>query len=193
MHALYGRYFDARYRAVADMIPAGATLVDVCAGSGDLYLKYLQVKNVQYLGLDASPQLVQWAQTHGVPVQYANIWEDAIPVGDYVVMQASLYQFIPQAEMILYKLLRAARRKVIITEPIRNLATSRNPLFSIVGRRFTVPPGNADRYYARRFDEQSLLRLFESIASFESAQHLPGNREIIGIFTGQFTPTNSKV
>lgn len=187
MHVLYGRYFNARYQAVADEIPAGASVVDMCAGNGYLYLNYLRRKNVQYLGLDISPQLVRWAQQHDVPMQRSNVWEDEIPIGDSVVMQASLYQFIPQADLLLRKMLLAARDRVIVTEPIRNLSSSRNPLFSIVGRRLTVPPQNAGRYHAQRFDYRSLLQLFESIASFESARLLPGGREVIGIFKGQFT------
>lgn len=191
MQVLYGRYFDARYQAVADEIPAGASVVDVCAGNGYLYLKYLRFKNVRYLGLDISPQLVHWAQRHGVRMQRSNVWADEIPIGDIIVMQASLYQFIPQADQILRKMLLAARDRVIVAEPIRNLSSSRNPLFSIVGRRLTVPARNAERYHAQRFDYRSLMQLFESIDSFERARLLPGGREVIGIFKGQFTQASS--
>ena len=182
MRLLYGPHFDTRYRALADAIPAGASVVDVCAGDCYLYLKYLRSKSVEYLGLDLSPQMVRWAQQHGVTARHFDVWKDDLPAGDVVVMQASLYQFLPRADAIVRKLLAAARRIVIISEPIRNVSASSNPLLSIVGRRLTVPASASPAYTGRRFDQQSLTELFHAFDSFERATILPGGREMLGVF-----------
>ncbi len=42
-------------------------------------------------------------------------------------MQASLYHFLPDAHEIVERMLAAAGRRVIVSEPVRNLASSQNP------------------------------------------------------------------
>jgi len=183
MRLLYGRHFGARYAAIAAEIPSGASVVDVCAGDGYLYLRYLRRKAVPYVGLDISAGLVDWAQRHGVPVRQFDARQDELPIGDVVIMQASLYQFLPCADEMLRKLLAAARQKVVITEPIRNMAASSNPLLALVGRRATVPAGAA--YVAQRFNAQTLSALFHSFDAFERSALLPGGREMLGVFAGR--------
>lgn len=188
MRVLYGRHFNARYAAIAAEISSGVAVVDVCAGDAYLYLKYLRSRSVQYLGLDLSPYMVRWASGRGVPMRQFDARTDEIPIGDVVVMQASLYQFLPRAEPIVRKLIAAARRAVIITEPIRNLSSSGNPLLSIVGRRMTVPASGTQSYSGQRFNEKSLTDLFHSFESFERAYILPGGREMLGVFGGNLVP-----
>ncbi len=186
MQILYGRHFEARYAAVAAEIPAATTVIDVCAGDGYLYQKHLRPKGVHYLGLDLSPQLVHWANQQGIPAREFNLWEEEIPVGDVIVMQASLYQFFPHTQSIIQKLLAAAVQKVIIAEPIRNFANSHNPLLAGMSRRLTRPALAGKWYTGQRFDEQSLLDLFRSFAAFEKARFIPGGRELVGVFRGQY-------
>jgi len=185
MRALYGRHFDARYEVVAAEIPSGASVVDVCAGDAYLYLKCLRHKSVRYLALDISPPMVAWANQHGIPARQFNLWQDTPPPGDIVVMQASLYQFLPHADAIVRKLLAAARQKVIIAEPIRNLSASSHPWLSFVSRRLSAPDSSGGRYTGQRFDRQSLTALFHAFDAFERDLIVPGGREMIGIFRGR--------
>jgi len=185
MRLLYGRHFEARYVALAAEIPAGVDVVDVCAGDGYLYLRYLRSKAVEYLGLDISPHLVRWAQQHGVPARQFDLWREEVPPGDVVVMQAGLYQFLPHAEPIVRKLLAAARHTVLIAEPIRNLSASRSPLLSRLSRRMTAPAAEGQVYTGHRFNAQSLTALFHLFESFERLQLLPGGREMLGVFKGR--------
>jgi trans-aconitate methyltransferase len=164
-------------------VPSGAQVIDVCAGDGYLYLKYLRAKRVTYLALDASPQMVAWAQRQNISAQLFDVWRDELPTGDCVIMQASLYQFLPRADRIIAKLLAAARDRVIITEPIRNIAASNNPLLAWIGRRTTIPAGEA--YTAQRFNPSTLRAVFQSFEAFDRSALLPGGREMIGIFRGQ--------
>lgn len=185
MRLLYGRFFDARYLAIAAEVPENSEVVDVCAGDCHLYLKYLHRKSVKYLGLDISPRLVRWAQKRGVLVREFNVWEDEVPTGEIVIMQASLYQFVPRANVIVHKLLAAARHEVIISEPIRNVSASANPFLAKLGHRLTVPSSARDFYSGQRFDRQSLADFFSSFQAFERSFIIPGGREMVGIFRGQ--------
>ena len=54
MMALYGRHYRERQRVVADLVPAGASVVELCAGPGFLYRRHLEKKDVRYKGLDLS-------------------------------------------------------------------------------------------------------------------------------------------
>ncbi len=130
--------------------------------------------------------MVAWAQSHSVSAAEFDAWNEELPVSDVVAMQASLYQVLPHADRMIRKLLAAARQKVIITEPIRNWANSTNRLVSFVGRRMTKPITPQDAYTAQRFDQQSLTHLFESFRALERMNLLPGDREMIGVFKGQF-------
>ena len=185
MRLLYGRYFSARYEAIAAEVSAGSEVVDVCAGDGYLYLKYLRAKPVQYQALDISPRLVQWMQRHSIPARQFDVWQDAVPAADIVIMQASLYQFLPNAAPVIEKLLRAARQCVIITEPVRNIASSDKPVLRLIGKHLTRPEEGGGVYQAHRFDQTSLMALFLQFPAFERSCELPGGREMMGIFRGQ--------
>ena len=184
MRVLYGRHFGARYAAIAAEIPSGAEVIDVCAGDGYLYLKFLRQKSVRYLGLDISPRLVDWARKRGVSARQFNLWQDTLPPGDVVVMQASLYQFLPHAEPIIGKLLSAARHTVIISEPIRNLSSSLLPLVPGLSRHLSAPDSTGGTYTGQRFDRQSLAEFFNSFEAFQRSFMIPGGRDMVGIFHG---------
>src|SRR5713101_6712621 len=48
MRALYGRGYDERFRAVAELIAEGSSVLDVCCGPGTLFHRYLKTKGVHY-------------------------------------------------------------------------------------------------------------------------------------------------
>ncbi len=181
---LFGRHFRARYETLAAEIPNGAQVVDVCAGDCYLYRRFLRKKGVQYLGLELSPQLVRAARAQGVSVQAFDIRQDEIPSAEIIVMQGSLYQFLPNATVVMQKMLAAARRKVIIAEPIRNLSSENNWL-GAASRILTRPHANESCYSGQRFNAESLQKLFDSFDAFERAFLIPGGREMIGIFRGK--------
>lgn len=185
MRLLYGRYFSARYEAIAAVVPAGSAVVDVCAGDGYLYLNYLRPKAVLYQALDISPRLVQWMQRHGIQARQFDVWQDPLPLADIVIMQASLYQFLPDAAPVVQKMLCAARQCVIITEPIRNIASSDNPVLRFIGKRLTRPEAGDGVYHAQRFNQTTLLDFFRQFPAVERTQEMPGGREVMIVLRGQ--------
>src|SRR5258708_32929644 len=47
----YRQHYRDRCRALAELIPANSSVVDVCCGPATLYFDHLRKKNVQYTGL----------------------------------------------------------------------------------------------------------------------------------------------
>jgi SAM-dependent methyltransferase len=176
MLALYGRHYASRYRAMADLIPAGAEVLDVCCGPANLYHRYLSKKSVRYCGLDINARFIRRLLRTGASGQVCDLQSDReLPAADYVLMQASLYHFLPDPSPIVDRMLRAARKQVIIAEPIRNLADRRIPVLSSLARQFTDPGiGPA----AHRFTERTLDDFFSRYAARVSQSFLiPGGRE----------------
>ena len=176
MVILYGRHYSGRYKVIADMIPAQSSVLDLCCGPAVLYHRYLHQKSVAYTGLDLSETFIKHLSARGGQGQVWDLRESAaLPGADYVVMQASLYQFLPDPQPIVDRMLRAARRKVILAEPVRNITSSKLAPLAFLGRHFTDP---GDGQSAHRFTEDTLDRFFSRYASrLNMAFSIPGGRE----------------
>lgn len=58
MRALYGRHYPTRLAAVAQQVPAGAGVLELCCGLGTLYERHLRGHVGSYIGLDSNPGFV---------------------------------------------------------------------------------------------------------------------------------------
>ena len=123
IRVLYGGYAAARLAAVADLIPHDAHVLELCCGDCSLYLRHLEGRVASYVGLDVSPRFVQWARARGVDARVADVWSAALPDADVVVMQASLYQFIPDERAMLLRI----RRTLPKGRPRRSRQTAPRP------------------------------------------------------------------
>lgn len=178
MRVLYGRYYASRYQEIAALIPYGATVLDLCCGPPQLYCRYLRSKKVEYKGLDINQRFIKQLQSENVDGQVWDLRENnQLPSADYVLMQASLYHFLPDARPIIDRMLEAARSQVIIAEPIRNLSSSRFALVRRIARYLTkVGDGND----GARFTEQMLDRTFSSYQTqIDRSFLIAGGREKI--------------
>jgi SAM-dependent methyltransferase len=178
MLTLYGRAYFGRSRAVAKLIPERSSVVDLCCGPGTLYQRHLRHKNIRYTGLDINTGFVERLSSLGATGMRWDVTEERpFPRADYVTMQSSLYHFLPDPRPIVDRMLAAARRQVIITEPIRNLADSKNPLVAWLARKMTNP-GTGDQ--PSRFNEERLDRFFEAYRTsgqFQISYRIAGSRE----------------
>lgn len=176
MLVLYGRHYPSRYRAIAELIPAETSVVDLCCGPALLFNRHLRHKGVRYTGLDVNAGFIKKLIRNGGAGEARDLRrDDPLPRADYVVMQASLYHFLPDALPIVDRMLRAARRQVIIAEPVKNLATSASPLLARLGRLFT-DPGVGEQPH--RFTEESLDKLFSVYgAQVDRSFLIAGGRE----------------
>jgi SAM-dependent methyltransferase len=150
-----GNYLE-RSRAIAKLIPEGSSVVDLCCGPATLYFSHLRRKRVSYLGLDINEGFVTRLARRGVPASLLDVTVDSpLPQGDYLVMQGSLYHFLPEPYPLVDRMLKAARCNVIITEPVWNLADSKNPVLSWLARKLANPGtgDQANRFNESRFEE----------------------------------------
>jgi SAM-dependent methyltransferase len=156
MLLLYQRGYAERSKALAALIPEGASVVDVCCGPASLYFDHLRFKHVAYTGLDINAGFVKSVSSRGARAMVWDVSGDTpFPKAEYLIMQASLYHFLPNPRPVVDRMLEAARKNVLLAEPVRNLADSENPLMASLARKLTNP-GTGDqarRFNARRFDQ----------------------------------------
>jgi trans-aconitate methyltransferase len=174
--ALYGRHHATRYRVVADLIPARSTVVDLCCGPATLYHRFLRHKSVHYTGLDISPFFIDSLNERG---GHGLLWDvrsdKSLPNADYVVIQGSLYFFLPDPSSLIERMLAAATSQVVVAEPIRNLSTGRFAFISNIAMHL----GGAVRgNHPARFTEETLDKFFERYSSkLTRAFKIPGGRD----------------
>jgi SAM-dependent methyltransferase len=183
MRALYGRHYGDRMRSVAQQVPDGASVLELCCGPGTLYLRHLRGRVGGYVGVDVNPGFVARLRRHGVDARRLDLTHDEEPLAsaDVVILQASLYHFLPHAERVIDRMLDAARDRVIVAEPVRNLASSQVALIARLGRR-AADPGVGG--HAQRFTEETLEDLMgryreRILAAFPS----PGGRERVYVLS----------
>ncbi len=160
MFMLYGRHYPTRYSTIADLIAPRSSVLDLCCGPAVLYERYLRHKSVDYTGLDVNEKFIKRLVGLGGRGQIWDLRSDeALPPADYVVMQGGLLHFLPDPSPVVDRMLRAARRQVIIADPVRNLASSNVPLIASFGRWIT-DPGTGQQ--PLRFTEQTLDDFFSA-------------------------------
>lgn len=178
MRGLYGRHYADRYRVIADLVTPGSTVLELCCGPGFLFERYLGPKGVTYTGLDMNPRFIARVVRLGGRGEVCDLAQaPELPAADTVIMQASLYHFLPDPAPIVDRMRRAARRQVIVAEPVRNLAMSRLPILASLARRLTDPGTGAQ---PSRFTAESLDALFQKIHIRPAlVLSMPGGRERI--------------
>lgn len=182
MRVLYGRYYGTRDVAVAAHVPYGASVLELCCGPARLYRSELRGRVGAYMALDANAGFVDRLRRHGIDARQADVASADLPAADVVLMQASLYHFLPDAEAMVRRMLAAARERVVISEPVRNLAQSRVPIVARLGSAGAATGGGAQ---ALRFDEPSLEALMERFGdAVLTSEPIPGGRERIYVLAG---------
>jgi len=179
MRALYGRHYGDRLRAVAEQVPDGASVLELCCGPGTLYARHLRRRVGGYVGIDVNPGFVERLRRQGVDARRLDLAhdEEPLPEADVVILQASLYHFLPHAERIVDRMLDAARERVVVSEPVRNLASSEVALIARLGRRAADPGvgGHAGRFTEATFDDLMERYRERILRSFP----IPGGREMV--------------
>lgn len=172
MQFLYGEDFLKKYRMVAE--EAGKfSVLDVCCG--DCFLANY-IEHHKYRGIDVNTSFINYGRKKGLNVTFADVAMDGWPSAECIVILGSMYQFIPLHEEILNKAFKFAKRRIIVSEPISNLAHSRNRFVAWLARHCTSPGVKSSR---ERFTRSSLISLFEK---YSAVKILDAGRELIGVF-----------
>ena len=176
---LYGGRCSERFTVVAPRIEDGDSVVELCAGEGLLYREHLDGRVSEYKGYDLSRASVELGRRHSAPLEHADIRVLEIPKADTVVMMGSLYQFLPDARTVLDRMVAAARRRVILTEPVHNRSQG-GGLSAWVAGYLTETEDNR----GERFDEERLRALMDghTILHWE---RVAGGREVLAVVEGK--------
>ena len=178
MRFLYKNNFRERYKIIFDLIPRGAEIIDVCCGDCYIYYNFLKDKNVEYFALDINEIFVKAAKRGGVRAERFDLLKDQLPRSDYILMQASMYHFIPNQDEIIQKILNSTKKRAIISESVVNLSASKNLLVSKISKILTNP---GTEHSTERFNKESLLNFFNKY-NVTSIHKIKGGRDIIGVF-----------
>jgi glycosyltransferase involved in cell wall biosynthesis len=177
MRGLYGDKLSDIYAGVAGHIPDNVSVSDLCCGTAVLYRDFLQARGCDYVGLDFNAQFVFANRRRGIRSRFFNVLNDEIPEADYVTMVSSLYHFRANAEALLERMLKAARKGVVISEPVQNWSSQPSLLGKAAG--WLSNPGVGE--YHERYD----LAQFETLVRNHNATeivHGEGARNAVAIF-----------
>lgn len=176
MQHLFGnKAYKERYIAIANKIPEGSTVLDVCCGDAQL-ASLLVNKNIKYQGFDVSLYFVRHNLKHNIKTTLGNLETDPLVNADYIVMQGSLFQF-ENPDKIIQKLLSYANKSVIISESVNNLEKSSffNPLVKWIMP--IIVSTHHDPHF--RFSENSLKALLNKYNP--TYINISGKRDLIAI------------
>lgn len=173
----YGGKFLRRYEALAGHIPENSELLELCMGDAWLYRHYLAGKNIGYRCADVNPVFVKAALEMGLPAQLLNMITDPIPAADHILLQGSLYHFIPHEQQMIGRLLEACRKSLIISESTENLSNAANPLKAKLGEYLSKAKAGQSK---QKFTPGTLRQAFRPFdAHIAVWEALPENRETI--------------
>ena len=177
MRLLFRQPHEQTYVDVAVLIPDGASVVDICSGTGRLFRDYLRARGCRYLGLDFNGHFVFQARRRGVPTRFFNVLSDELPEADYVIMVSSLYHFRSRAADVLERMKRAAKVAVIVSEPVQNLSLHPSVMGRLAARM--TNPGIGE--YIHRFNLSELRELVSAHGATDFL-HRDGDRNAVAVF-----------
>ena len=195
---LYEAFILARYRgeyserseALARLIPKRSSVVDLCCGPATLYFRHLRHQEVSYTGLDINRSFIERLSARGATGILWDVTTSApLPKADYLIMQGSLYHFLPNPHPIVDRMLAAAYKHVLITEPVLNLLDSRNPIVVWLAQKLTDPGTGpqSSRFNVDLFDQ--FLQHYRASGQLVDSYPIAAGRERLCVLCRQDEPT----
>jgi SAM-dependent methyltransferase len=164
MWLFYGSRLSQRFDSVAQLIPSGSSVIDLCCGDGAFYFDHLSQKNVDYSGVDLSRSLTKRLLSKGISVKIGSLLEflEGNPPAekkDFCTLLGALYHFGEKDSPRVLERMTLQGKKCVLLEPIQNLSTHSTPLLRAVGAISTHVPGTESHF---RFTQESLLQCIRS-------------------------------
>jgi len=159
MNVLYLGKYKRRFERINSIINKNTkNVIEYCFG--DIYIaRFCKNRNIQWTGYDLNKNFVKYAKKHG----YAAINEDItkfsnFPNCDTCIIIGSLYHFNNECFDLLQKMIKSSKQ-IIISEPIKNLSSSKGIIGYIAKRSANVGKGQE----VFRFNEKSLIELIHKL------------------------------
>lgn len=172
MRLIYGKYYIPFYEKIANEI-GNMEVLDICCG--DCYITNFLQGN-KYLGYEIIPAFVKQARKRGLNVELVDIKKQSFPETECILISRALYQLYPNHEGVILNALNSAKKKLIIAESAINLASSENPIVSLIARRSTNPGVHSSD---KRFNKDELRELYRKYGAGK-IEFL--GRDLIGVF-----------
>jgi len=176
MRLLYGRSYRRHYAALVREI-GQMEVLELCCGDCQI-VDYLKGNN--YRGLDINPIFVANARDKGLDVKLLDIRDEEIPGSECILIHNSLYQFYPDHVELINKALVSASKKVLISEPVINLASSQNRMIAFLANNLTRVSSKKGASASKRFNRDEMETLFEHFNA-EKVEFL--GRNLMGVLS----------
>jgi len=151
---LYGRHYRRHYEALSREI-GDLNLLELCCG--DCQIVDFLKENI-YQGLDINPRFVNRAKKMGLNVSLQDVMVSDIPGAECILIHNSLYQFYPHHIKLVHKAFQSTQKKLIISEPVINLASSKNRIISFIAKRVTRVGEDSS---VKRFNREEMEEIFK--------------------------------
>lgn len=178
MKGIYGKGFETRYKVVAENVVKGWRVLDLCCG--DCYIVNFLDGSVRYEGRDFNNLFLNAMRRKGLKVSYSDLKNDfnENTKFDCVMMMGSLHQFIPDEDSILRKMKAIASKRIIISEPCKNIISTRNPIVSFLAKIISKP--DDERISSiKRFDYDGIIAIFKRHGA---TRIINAGKDVIGVF-----------
>ena len=165
---------DERYRTIAAEI-GDLSVLDLSCGDCRL-LRFMPHR--QYRGMDINRRFVRAARRNGVDVWAGDPLLQDFPSAECITILHSLYQFCPDHEALLQKMLDKATRKVIVCEATQGLSLSRSTAVRLVARML-LSTGGCPIHGSLGLDELERLAL-----KYHADRVIAGENYFVSVFPG---------
>ncbi|MGZ3883096.1 MAG: hypothetical protein ACXVP0_00080 [Bacteroidia bacterium] len=173
----FGSHYAARYSALKKHIPKNAQLLELCMGDAFFYLNHLSGMPLSYSCADVNPVFIRAAKRRGLNAFPLDLFRDPVPQSDYILIQGSLYHFIPDQLAMVQKLLKASNKQLIISEPVDNMSNSSSSFkAALAGCLSKARTGQSRIKFTAETLKESFAPLKDQVAVWEES---PGNKEVI--------------
>jgi hypothetical protein len=155
MNMLYLGKYRRRFNDITDQIgKVDQSVVELCFG--DIHIaSYCKESARSWIGYDINEAFVAHARKNGHHAVCADILSiESLPRADVLIFAGSLYHFNANLEKI-WDLMTSCSRKIILSEPVRNITALKNGIGKIGAQASAVKNG-AEVF---RFDRNSLTQM----------------------------------
>lgn len=164
MNMLYHGRYRQRFKDITNQIEEkDHTVVELCFGD-ILIASYCRETDRSWIGYDINEVFVDYALKFGHNAVCTDILSlENLPRADVLIFAGSLYHFNGNMHKI-WELMTSCSKKIILSEPVRNITSLKNGIGKIGARASTVKNG-AESF---RFDRNSLT---EMLNRFQEPYH----------------------
>tara|TARA_A100001011_G_scaffold396602_1_gene494877 strand:+ start:9433 stop:10050 length:618 start_codon:yes stop_codon:yes gene_type:complete len=155
MNIIYLGKYNERFKIITDLFnpKTEQTIVELCFGD-IIIAHWCKLNKINWIGFDINQQFIKNAKLKGYNAHYRDILKlEVLPRSDAVVLMGSLYQFHESLNDLINCVMNSTS-KFIISEPIRNIASTNN-IFGYLAKRLTKV-GNGNEQF--RYDYHNLYR-----------------------------------